>query len=327
MQALIVALMVPLMLLNVFGGIVSGIWLAILGQWWAIGIGLVAIFVHALVVPVMGAGVTLMMLTTAATAARGGVALASPFILVTQLLIYGIVAAWSIAAFHIFMSKADYQTHLPLLIWSYGVAVGPWAALTARDRQSGSGGASTIASFFLQIAYVVTGLVVIFAHTTTPIMWLQIFLAIMLVGALLQTALAVIGMIPPCAESLPADELGAAMWGFFKKREMVELEVPTETGIRKIKVSQAQLDKWQAEGKIGPPMPTCRVHMLGLSAFKPVIENWTIGKNISRETYDKFKDANGDIYATEFREDGETKTHVLRKDKWEELRRRLEALG
>ena len=78
---------------------------------------------------------------------------------------------------------------------------------------------------------------------------------------------------------------------------------------------------------IGPPMPACRVHMLGLSAFKPVIENWTIGKNISRETYDKFKDANGDLYATEFREDGETKTHVLRKDKWEELRRRLEALG
>lgn len=35
----------PIMLLNVFGGIVSGIWLAILGQWGSIGVGILIIAV------------------------------------------------------------------------------------------------------------------------------------------------------------------------------------------------------------------------------------------------------------------------------------------
>ena len=42
MQALISLLMVPLMILNIFGGIASGIWLAFLGEWGGIGVGLIA---------------------------------------------------------------------------------------------------------------------------------------------------------------------------------------------------------------------------------------------------------------------------------------------
>ena len=46
-----------------------------------------------------------------------------------------------------------------------------------------------IATFFVQIAYAITALVVIFGEAS-PVTWLTIFLAIMLVGVLAQTAFA-----------------------------------------------------------------------------------------------------------------------------------------
>ena len=38
LMGLITALSVPLMILNILGGIVSGIWLAILGRWGTVGL-------------------------------------------------------------------------------------------------------------------------------------------------------------------------------------------------------------------------------------------------------------------------------------------------
>ena len=44
MQPVLSVLTIPLMFLNFFGGIASGIWLTILGQWWAIGYGIAGLF-------------------------------------------------------------------------------------------------------------------------------------------------------------------------------------------------------------------------------------------------------------------------------------------
>lgn len=189
MQAFMAGLMLPFMLLNVFGGIVSGIWLAILGQWWAIGIGLVAIFVHFFVTaPVMLLGMVFGA-PGVALVTRGHNVLALPFLLLTQLWTYAIIAIWCIASFHYFMSNADHRTYIPLLIWSYGVATGPWAGLSQREMRTGVGEAGLMATFFMQIAYVVTGLALVF-FTTYPLTLLIIFLSILSIGMLAQTGLA-----------------------------------------------------------------------------------------------------------------------------------------
>jgi hypothetical protein len=44
MQAVLSIPTILFMSLNFFGGIVSGIWLAVLGQWWAIGYGIAGLF-------------------------------------------------------------------------------------------------------------------------------------------------------------------------------------------------------------------------------------------------------------------------------------------
>ena len=51
---LLSVLAVPLSILNIFGGIVSGIWLAILGEWGLIGYGILALLVSG-----MGLGIAM----------------------------------------------------------------------------------------------------------------------------------------------------------------------------------------------------------------------------------------------------------------------------
>ena len=46
-------LAVPLMIVNMLGGIVSGIWLAVLGEWGAIGYGIAALVVSGLVLSIV----------------------------------------------------------------------------------------------------------------------------------------------------------------------------------------------------------------------------------------------------------------------------------
>ena len=47
-ENLFIGAVVPLSLLNIFGGVVSGVWLAILGEWRVIGTGVLALFVSGM---------------------------------------------------------------------------------------------------------------------------------------------------------------------------------------------------------------------------------------------------------------------------------------
>ena len=48
LENLFLAAAVPLSLVNIFGGIVSGIWLAILGEWGVIGTGVLAMLISGM---------------------------------------------------------------------------------------------------------------------------------------------------------------------------------------------------------------------------------------------------------------------------------------
>lgn len=188
MQALVVVLMVPLMLLNFFGGIGSGIWLAILGEWWAIGYGLLGLFSHFLLSIVMAPGL-FFAVPAAGLVEKGKRFLALPFILLSQLYTYAVITAWCMFVFYIFMSRANQETFWPLLIWSYGVALGPWMYMAQKEQQSGTGDFSAMTTFFAQVAYIVVALVVILGSGSL-IDLAVIFGGVMLVGMLIQSGIA-----------------------------------------------------------------------------------------------------------------------------------------
>ena len=64
---------------------------------------------------------------------------------------------------------------IPLLIWSYGVATGPWANLSQREARAGGGEAGLMATLFVEIAYIVAGLALVFV-TAYPMTLLILFL-------------------------------------------------------------------------------------------------------------------------------------------------------
>lgn len=148
MQMLVTFLLFPLMLLNIlgrpakvlglFGGIVSGTELAVLGEWRAILIGvLMSLFAHCGILILFGIAGML----------AGGLGLNKlgkeldkdeptflfmVFCLACTLLIVG---AWCLLVFHFFLSHADAETVGPSLMWSYGAVLGPLMYMTAKARR------------------------------------------------------------------------------------------------------------------------------------------------------------------------------------------------
>lgn len=166
--ALLAATMIPFMLLNAFGGVVAGIWLAILGEWSAILLGIAILFAGPFVVslflaPGMGlAGLGLVAIE------RGNkvfgwflLLLASPWTSI-------VIVAWEIVIFKTFGALATAHNVIPMWLWSYGAATGVWSYMARAEQQTGEGGGATAAAFGAQIAYVVLAVCQI---------WLQLPLA------------------------------------------------------------------------------------------------------------------------------------------------------
>jgi len=62
---------------------------------------------------------------------------AIPFLLLGRLYTFALMVVWSVVVFAFFMHRADNRTGIPLLIWSYGIATGPWAYMAGRQIRYG----------------------------------------------------------------------------------------------------------------------------------------------------------------------------------------------
>lgn len=141
------------MVLDSLGGIVAGIWLAVLGEWGVIGMGLMLVFVSTFIL-----GIALLPIGVLGAAAyatrrfRIGILF---FGLLSNLYIATLITAWCVSMLLLFMSRATEQSWIPSLIWSYGAATGPWAYMASREAHRGRGDSSVMAVMFAQVAYLV----------------------------------------------------------------------------------------------------------------------------------------------------------------------------
>jgi hypothetical protein len=182
-------LTVVLMLLNMLGGIVAGIWLAILGEWGTIFRGLAILILGG-----FGLGLAMMPgLLLAAPAA----ALQSKdnrigfyfFGLLSIIYTYAVLVAWCVVVMLYFANRTDGESAVPTMLWAYGAATGPIAYLAQKDLQSGNEYAA-ISTFFAQVAFVVSVLAAFILRPGLPAV-IIIFSVIMSIGLILQVAMAV----------------------------------------------------------------------------------------------------------------------------------------
>ncbi len=115
------------------------------------------------------------------------------------------------------------------------------------------------------------------------------------------------------------------MFGLFQKK--VEVTIPDGAGGTKtVKIPQKEFDQWVRDGKI-TKMRTCKVYIL--DPMKGCYTaSWSIGDggNVSVETYERFKDRDGDLYALAVYREGVPENHITTRDFWVEYRAAEEAL-
>ena len=157
----------PVMLLNVFVGIIAGVWLAILGKWWALGYGF-----GLLVVSTFGRSFLLMlgsvvfgMPGTHLISRRSvvGAVLGYPLALLHSVYTFAVIAVWCVCVFQLYMQYADSRSFIPLLLWSYGTATGPWTYMGSSQRDNA---ASMISAFAAQLGYIVMLAMALFFQPT-----------------------------------------------------------------------------------------------------------------------------------------------------------------
>jgi hypothetical protein len=173
------------MILNIIGGIASGLWLIILGHWKIVLAG-----AALMLISMYGIGFVLMLsLPLIALVERceerhnkTGILF---FGFLNSLYTMGLLAIWCIGILYLFLANADNHSLLPMIIWSYIVATGPWSFLAQKDQEGGENLHSIIAMFLIEIAYIIASFLVIFVHPSF-ITIILVFAIIMSIGIVIQ---------------------------------------------------------------------------------------------------------------------------------------------
>lgn len=176
MQSLIVLLMLPLALLNVFGGLIAFGWLLFLGEWKYLGIGIVLSIGMPylfLFVELPSLGFTYIASRLAEKKFR---ALVLPFTFLATLWTQLVIMLWCFAVVVYFVRAATPDNYIPMLLWGYSVAMAPISYMAKFDGNSASTG------FLLLIAQIAcVGLIISFIVGATGISMLKLLLALALI--------------------------------------------------------------------------------------------------------------------------------------------------
>ncbi len=210
--AFITALSIPLMILNMLGGIVAGIWLAILGQWGTIGAGILIFFVSTKILGLVIMPSMLLAAPAAVYGEKGNTVGMVCFGALSSLYILAVITAWCCGILFFFVRDATASSLIPRLLWSYGLATGPWAYMAGHDARGGGseGFASMLATFLAQLAYVTIMILVIFTSITL-LGTIKVFAGFMAVALVIQMTLAtLIQREMKAAEQMRADYEGFA---------------------------------------------------------------------------------------------------------------------
>lgn len=176
MEMLFKIFQLPIVVLNYFGFIISGIWLLVLGQWRSVVVG----FLISMVAPfVLGLAILPGMIFHGPTVyfAERRVTIGVYFFgFLSSVYMYTLITAWSTGITFYFLRDAPSHAFWPLLIWSYGVATSPWSYMAQRDQSI----ASFYSVFFMQVAFIV--MMVSIALGVHLLDSFQVFALVMAVG-------------------------------------------------------------------------------------------------------------------------------------------------
>ena len=137
-ESIISAITVPIMILNMFGGIIAGIWLAFLGEWRLILIGILLIFTsHFYLSILMLPGLLFIPIGVHFFENKNPLGYLFGFLsqFYTNLLIVGTCAGAFFICTRFYGGENNFEL-IPYLLWSWGMAFGPWLSWQYLNKQN-----------------------------------------------------------------------------------------------------------------------------------------------------------------------------------------------
>lgn len=154
-------LVVPFMLFNMLGGIVAGIWLALLGEWKTIFLGLILTFMSKWIVSIVLIPAFGIATLGAAAVERGNKIIGWTLLLLQSPWTPIVVIVWEIAMLGTFGNRANAENWFPVWLWSYGAATGVWAYMAREETKSDPENNAGFMAFGAQLAYFILSICVI----------------------------------------------------------------------------------------------------------------------------------------------------------------------
>jgi len=148
MAALISLLSFPVMLLNMFSGIIGGVWLGVVGNWGLIGAGLAAVFISSFGLSLALAPGFIFLAPAAMALEKGKTIIAGLLFALSNLWTCAVITAWCLGSFYVVFSYYETGSIWPYLLWAYSTATGPWTYMAVIDaRGQDTGTASSFGAF------------------------------------------------------------------------------------------------------------------------------------------------------------------------------------
>ena len=192
MEALSLLFALPLMLLNLLGGLVGGIALLVQGEWRLVVGGLAYSFLGPFILSILMIPAMIFLPLTMWAAKRDNMALAVLSAIPNILWTYLIVAVTCVFVFSRMVDgqEGDFFN----VLWAYSVTTAPWSFLAQKDRQSGNEKSTTL-MFFVQLGAVAMMVATLLDSTDTSVSrlanWFLPFLVLGIVVQLLESWFAV----------------------------------------------------------------------------------------------------------------------------------------
>jgi len=178
-------LVLPVFLLNLAGGVVSGLWLAYLGDWRSIGFGFLVALISRFLTVAFIPGVLVFGGISAGCFTKNWNVPGLLFLFLSNVYVSAITIAWCLGVLVFFHERATALTFIPLLIWSYGAATGVLAGMAQKDGEP----TTVFNAVFLQIAYIAAIIEIIFFRP----LWIEVavyFCAVMCIPIMFSTMIA-----------------------------------------------------------------------------------------------------------------------------------------
>lgn len=167
-------------------GVMSAIWLIAIGEWWYLLFGIVFMFSSSLVIMIVPLPALLFSIPAIMSLEKKQLLLGKTLLFLSNIVSAISISALSILIFWHFTENSSDVNLIPVLMWSYAVAMTPWTSAVGKEQENGDSAiASLISTYFQMSAYIIGAIIFYLGYSLFAVV--LVFTVVMALSVILQT--------------------------------------------------------------------------------------------------------------------------------------------